>query len=138
MGVTFASVLFAVALLASGQNSTLTGTLAGQIVMEGFIDLRLRPWIRRLITRLIAVVPAVVIIAWLGEGSATRLLVASQVCLSMQLGFACWPLMRFTGDRTKMGEFANPRWLQVLGWAVTLTIIGLNVKLLADLVFAAG
>jgi manganese transport protein len=138
MGVTFASVLFAVALLASGQNSTLTGTLAGQIVMEGFINLRLRPWLRRLITRLIAVVPAVAVIAWFGEGSATRLLVASQVCLSMQLGFACWPLMRFTGDRTKMGEFANARWLQLLGWFVTLLIIGLNLKLLVDLFISAG
>ena len=82
--------------------------------------------------------PAVGVIAWFGEGSATRLLVASQVCLSMQLGFACWPLMRFTGDRTKMGEFANARWLQLLGWGVTLLIIGLNLKLLVDLFIAAG
>jgi manganese transport protein len=96
LGVTFASGLFAVALLASGQNSTLTGTLAGQIVMEGFIKLRLRPWLRRLITRAIAIVPAVAVIGLQGESKTTELLLASQVCLSLQLGFACWPLMRFT------------------------------------------
>ncbi len=133
MGVTFASVLFAVALLASGQNSTLTGTLAGQIVMEGFLNLRLRPWLRRLITRAIAVVPAVVVIGYFGESKSTELLVASQVCLSMQLGFACWPLMRFTGERAKMGEFVNPWWIKVLGWGTTLLIIGLNLKLLWDI-----
>jgi manganese transport protein len=132
LGVTFASVLFAVALLASGQNSTLTGTLAGQIVMEGFLDIRLRPWLRRLITRAIAIVPAVVVIGIFGEGKSTELLVASQVCLSMQLGFACWPLMRFTGERTKMGEFVNPWWIKLLGWTSTLLIIGLNIKLLLD------
>jgi manganese transport protein len=127
--------MFAIALLASGQNSTLTGTLAGQIVMEGFVEIRLRPWLRRLITRAIAIVPAVVVIGWFGEGKTTQLLVASQVCLSMQLGFACWPLMRFTGERAKMGEFVNPWWIQLLGWATTLTIIALNLKLLLD---AAG
>src|SRR5712675_2847599 len=108
MGVGVASILFAVALLASGQNSTLTGTLAGQIVMEGFINIRLRPWLRRLITRAFAIVPAVVVIGIFGESKSTELLVASQVCLSMQLGFACWPLMRFTGEKSKMGEFVNP------------------------------
>jgi len=138
LGVTFASVLFAVALLASGQNSTLTGTLAGQIVMEGFIDLRIRPWLRRIITRAIAVVPAVVVIGIYGEGKSTALIVASQVCLSMQLGFACWPLMRFTGERAKMGEFVNPLWINVLGWAVTLAIIALNVKLLLDIAGLTG
>jgi len=132
LGVTFASTLFALALLASGQNSTLTGTLAGQIVMEGFLNIRLRPWVRRLITRGIAIVPAVVVIGIYGEARSTQLLVASQVCLSMQLGFACWPLMRFTGDRAKMGEFVNPWWIKVLGWSVTLVIILLNVKLLLD------
>jgi manganese transport protein len=132
LGVTFASVLFAVALLASGQNSTLTGTLAGQIVMEGFLDIRLRPWVRRLITRAIAIVPAVVVIGLFGESKSTELLVASQVCLSMQLGFACWPLMRFTGERAKMGEFVNPRWIALAGWSCTLVIIVLNVKLLWD------
>ena len=132
LGVTFASTIFALALLASGQNSTLTGTLAGQIVMEGFLNIRLRPWVRRLITRGIAIVPAVVVIGIYGEAKSTQLLVASQVCLSMQLGFACWPLMRFTGDRTKMGEFVNPTWIKLLGWGITLVIITLNVKLLLD------
>ncbi|MDI1319686.1 MAG: Nramp family divalent metal transporter [bacterium] len=138
MGVTFASTLFAVALLASGQNSTLTGTLAGQIVMEGFLNIRLRPWLRRLITRAIALVPALVVIGIYGEHKATALLVASQVCLSMQLGFACWPLMRFTGERAKMGEFVNPWWIKLLGWTVTLVIIGLNVKLLLDFAGLTG
>jgi manganese transport protein len=133
LGVTFAGTLFAVALLASGQNATLTGTLAGQIVMEGFINLRLQPWLRRLITRLLAVIPAVIVIGLFGEGQTTRLLLASQVCLSLQLGFACWPLLRFTGDRRKMGEFVNPPWLQMLGWLVTFLIIVLNAKLLLDL-----
>lgn len=130
LGVKFAAVLFAVALLASGQNSTLTGTLAGQIVMEGFLNIRLRPWLRRLITRAIAIVPAVIVLAIFGEGKSTSLLVASQVCLSLQLGFACWPLMRFTSEKAKMGEFVNPPWIKVAGWSVTLLIIGLNVKLL--------
>jgi manganese transport protein len=132
LGVKFAAALFAVALLASGQNSTLTGTLAGQIVMEGFLNIRLRPWLRRLITRAIAIVPAVLVIGIFGEGKTTALLVASQVCLSMQLGFACWPLMRFTGEQAKMGEFVNPLWIKLLGWGVTLIIIALNVKLLWD------
>ena len=133
LGVAGASTLFAIALLASGQNSTLTGTLAGQIVMEGFLDLRLRPWLRRLITRAIAIVPAVCVIGIWGEGKTTDLLVASQVMLSMQLGFAVWPLLRFTGDRAKMGEFANPVWIAVLGWTCAAIIITLNVKLLLDL-----
>jgi manganese transport protein len=133
LGVTFASTLFAVALLASGQNSTLTGTLAGQIVMEGFLNIRLRPWLRRIITRGVAIVPAVVVIGVFGESKSTALLVASQVCLSMQLGFACWPLMRFTSDRAKMGEFVNPLWIKVAGWTITLVIIVLNVKLLVDI-----
>ncbi|MFA6546735.1 MAG: Nramp family divalent metal transporter [Limisphaerales bacterium] len=132
LGVTTASVLFAVALLASGQNSTLTGTLAGQIVMEGFINLRLRPWLRRLITRLIAIVPAVVCIAIYGEGSTGRLLVLSQVILSLQLPFAVVPLVLFTGDRRKMGEFASPMWVKVLAWLTAAIIIALNVKLLWD------
>ena len=138
LGVTFAGLLFAVALLASGQNSTLTGTLAGQIVMEGFLNIRLRPWLRRLITRAIAIVPAVIVIGLFGEGKSTELLVASQVCLSMQLGFACWPLMRFTGEKTKMGEFVNPWWIKFLGWTSTLLIIGLNVKLLLDVAGITG
>jgi manganese transport protein len=132
LGVGVASTLFAVALLASGQNSTLTGTLAGQIVMEGFLNFRITPWLRRLITRAIAIVPAVCIIGFYGESKTTELLVASQVVLSMQLGFAVWPLMRFTGERKKMGEFTNPHWIKLLGWTTAIIIITLNVKLLFD------
>src|SRR5437870_3584361 len=132
LGVSFASALFAIALLASGQNSTLTGTLAGQIVMEGFLHIRLRPWLRRLITRALAIVPAVLVIGVFGESKTTQLLIASQVVLSMQLGFAVWPLMRFTGEKAKMGEFANRLWLKILGWTTAAIIIVLNVKLLFD------
>jgi manganese transport protein len=132
LGVGFASVLFAVALLASGQNSTLTGTLAGQVVMEGFLNIRLRPWLRRLITRALAIIPAVLVIGISGESKTTQLLIASQVVLSMQLGFAVWPLMRFTDERAKMGEFANRLWLKILGWTTAGIIILLNVKLLLD------
>src|SRR3989440_1431591 len=132
LGVGFASALFAVALLASGQNSTLTGTLAGQIVMEGFLNFRITPWLRRLITRLIAIIPAVLVIGIFGEGKTTELLIASQVCLSMQLGFAVWPLMRFTNEKPKMGEFANPLWIKILGWTTAGIIIVLNLKLLLD------
>ena len=132
LGVSFASVLFAVALLASGQNSTLTGTLAGQVVMEGFLNIRITPWLRRLITRGIAVIPAVLVIGLFGEGKTTQLLIVSQVVLSMQLGFAVWPLLRFTDEKAKMGEFANKRWLKILGWATAGIIIVLNVKLLFD------
>ena len=119
--------------LASGQNSTLTGTLAGQIVMEGFLNFRLKPWLRRLITRAIAIVPAVCVIGFYGEGRTGDLLVASQVVLSMQLGFAVWPLMRFTGEEAKMGEFVNPWWIKLLGWSSALLIIGLNVKFLVEM-----
>jgi manganese transport protein len=132
LGVGGASILFAVALLASGQNSTLTGTLAGQIVMEGFVNIRLRPWLRRLLTRMLAIVPAICVIGFFGESKTTQLLVASQVVLSMQLGFAVWPLMRFTGEKAKMGEFANRWWLKILGWTTAAVIIILNVKLLFD------
>lgn len=132
LGVGVASTLFALALLASGQNSTLTGTLAGQIVMEGFLNIRLAPWLRRLITRLIAVVPAVCVIGWFGESKTTDLLVWSQVILSMQLSFAVVPLLVFTGDRLKMGRFVNPPWIKVLAWTAAAIIIVLNVKLLFD------
>jgi manganese transport protein len=132
LGVGMASTLFAIALLASGQNSTLTGTLAGQIVMEGFLNFRMRPWLRRLITRLIAIVPAVAVIGYYGEQRTTDLLVASQVVLSMQLGFAVWPLLRFTGERAKMGAFVNPPIIKTLGWLSAIVIISLNVKLLFD------
>jgi manganese transport protein len=137
LGSGLASVLFAVALLASGQNSTLTGTLAGQIVMEGFVKIRLRPWVRRLITRGLAIAPAIVVIWYLGEGSATSLLVFSQVILSIQLSFAVIPLVMFTGDKRKMGEFANPRWLNLTAWAIAIVIAGLNVYLIVQTLFGA-
>ena len=130
LGVTGASTVFALALLASGQNSTLTGTLAGQIVMEGFLDIRLRPWLRRLITRAIAIVPAVIVSAIYGESGTAKLLVLSQVILSMQLSFAVIPLVQFTSDRAKMGEFVNPAWLMVLAWTVAIVIGSLNAWLL--------
>jgi manganese transport protein len=130
LGVAIAPVIFAFALLASGQNSTLTGTLAGQIIMEGFLNIRLTPWLRRLITRGLAVVPAVGIMGYYGESHATDLIVWSQVVLSMQLGFAIWPLMRFTDDKAKMGEFANRPWLRMVGWTTVAVIIVLNLWLL--------
>ena len=132
LSVPVASALFAIALLASGQNSTLTGTLAGQIVMEGFLNIRLRPWLRRLITRLIAIVPAVICTALYGESGTAKLLVLSQVILSMQLSFAVIPLVLFTSDRKKMGEFASPLWVKILAWLTAGIIILLNVKYLFD------
>jgi manganese transport protein len=130
LGIPAASTLFAVALLASGQASTLTGTLAGQIVMEGFLDLRLKPWMRRLVTRLVAVVPAVIVASIAGEQGVGKLLILSQVILSMQLGFAVVPLVRFTGDRGKMGGFANGPMLSAIAWTIAAVIVGLNVYLL--------
>src|SRR5467141_1881107 len=132
LGVVGASAVFAFALLASGQNSTLTGTLAGQIVMEGFLNIRLRPWLRRLITRVIAIIPAVIVAALFGASGTARLLLLSQVILSLQLSFAVIPLVLFTGDRRKMGEFASPRWLQMLAWVTTAIIVLLNAKYLSD------
>src|SRR6188768_995047 len=129
LGTTMASVLFAVALLCSGQNATLTGTLAGQIVMEGFMNIRLRPWLRRLITRLIAIVPAVIVVALYGEQGTGALLILSQVILSLQLPFAVFPLVRFTTDRHKMGEFTAPRWVGATAWGVAFIIAALNVWL---------
>jgi manganese transport protein len=130
LGTTMASVLFAVALLCSGQNATLTGTLAGQIVMEGFINLRLRPWLRRLVTRLIAIIPAVMVVYIYGDSGAGPLLILSQVILSLQLPFAVFPLVMFTGDPHKMGRFVNPPWVKVLAWTVAIIIGSLNVYLL--------
>ncbi|WP_018886619.1 Nramp family divalent metal transporter [Paenibacillus massiliensis] len=129
LGTTMASILFGVALLASGQNSTVTGTLAGQIVMEGFLNLRLPPWFRRLVTRLIAIIPAVIVTAIAGERGTEELLVLSQVVLSLQLPFAIIPLIRFTSDRSKMGEFVNRRWENILAWIIAAVIITLNVIL---------
>jgi manganese transport protein len=125
-----ASTMFALALLASGQNSTLTGTLAGQIVMEGFLNIRIRPWLRRLITRAIAIIPAAIVAVIYGESGTAKLLVLSQVILSMQLSFAVFPLVRFTSDRIKMREFVNPTWLKALAYMVALVIAGLNIWLL--------
>lgn len=133
LGAGAASVVFAVALLASGQNSTVTGTLAGQIVAEGFLDLKLPVWLRRLATRLLAIVPAVIVVGWLGDGGATKLLVLSQVILSLQLPFAIVPLVAFTSDRAVMGDFASPRWLTFAAWCVAAVVIGLNATLLVGL-----
>jgi len=130
LGVTGASAVFAFALLASGQNSTLTGTLAGQIVMEGFLNIRIRPWLRRLITRLIAIVPAALTAILFGEHGTAQLLILSQVILSLQLSFAVFPLVMFTSDRLKMGEFVNPRWLKILAYIVAVFIAALNTWLL--------
>jgi manganese transport protein len=130
LGAAGASTVFALALLASGQNSTLTGTLAGQIVMEGFLEIRMRPWVRRLITRSIAIIPAAIVSMLYGASGTARLLVFSQVILSLQLSFAVFPLVRFTSDRQKMGEFANPLWLKALAYLVALVIASLNVWLL--------
>jgi manganese transport protein len=127
-----ASAAFAVALLASGQNSTLTGTLAGQIVMEGFLNIRLRPWLRRLITRMIAIVPAIFVAIFYGEGGTAKLLILSQVILSLQLSFAVVPLVMFTSDRAKMGTFVNPGWLKLIAWSTAFVIAALNTWLLVQ------
>jgi manganese transport protein len=134
LGVGVASIVFALALLASGQNSTLTGTLAGQIVMEGFLNLRIRPWLRRLITRAIAIVPAAITAILYGESGTAKLLILSQVILSLQLSFAVFPLVMFTSDPHKMGSFVNPRWLKVLAYVVATVIASLNAWLLVQTV----
>jgi len=135
LGTTLASIFFGIALLASGQNSTVTGTLAGQIVMEGFLNIRLKPWVRRLITRLIAIIPALIISILYGERGTADLLVFSQVILSMQLSFAVVPLVMFTGNKTKMGQFVNKPWLKVLAWTISGIIIVLNLYLLKETIF---
>ena len=135
LGVAGASAVFAFALLASGQNSTLTGTLAGQIVMEGFLNIRIRPWLRRLITRLIAIVPAALTAIFFGESGTAKLLILSQVILSVQLSFAVFPLVRFTSDRLKMGEFVNPPWLKALAYLVAALIALFNAWLLVQTFF---
>ncbi len=135
LGASLAGVAFALALFASGQNSTVTATLAGQIVMEGFINLRVAPWLRRMITRLVAVVPAVVAAGLYGESGTAQLLILSQVVLSLQLPFAVVPLVMFTSSRRLMGPFANPRWLSLLAWITAVVIIGLNLKMLSDVIW---
>jgi manganese transport protein len=134
LGVGGASTVFALALLASGQNSTLTGTLAGQVIMEGFLNIRLRPWLRRLITRGLAIIPAIIVTAYWGTTGTAKLLVLSQVVLSMQLSFAVIPLVMFTSDRRKMGEFVNPRWLRALAWITAAFIACANAWLLMQTV----
>src|SRR5215469_6704469 len=138
LGVGAASTLFAIALLASGQNSTLTGTLAGQVVMEGFLDLRLRPVIRRLITRLIAILPAVVVTASMGESGTAQLLILSQVILSLQLSFAVVPLVMFTNDKMKMGELVNSVSLKIAGWFMAGAIALLNAYLIWQVISGPG
>jgi manganese transport protein len=128
-GTEWASILFGVALVAAGQSSTITGTLAGQVVMEGYLNLRIAPWLRRLITRLIAIIPAYVVILIYGEGKTGELLVFSQVVLSLQLGFAVIPLIHFTSDKQKMGVFAIKPWVKIAAWTIAFIIVSLNVKL---------
>jgi manganese transport protein len=135
LGTGLASIVFAVALLASGQNSTLTGTLAGQVIMEGFLNIKLKPWLRRLITRLIAVIPAFLVALWYGEKGTANLLVLSQVILSMQLSFAVIPLVLFTNSKTKMGEFANKTGMKIMAWGISLAIIVFNLYLLIQTFF---
>jgi manganese transport protein len=135
LGTSAAGILFAVALLCSGQNATLTGTLAGQIVMEGFVNIRLRPWLRRLITRLVAIIPAIIVVSLYGERGTGALLILSQVILSLQLPFAVFPLVSFTSNTHKMGVFVAPRWIQVLAWTIAVIIAGLNVWLLYQTFF---
>jgi manganese transport protein len=130
VGAAGASTLFAVALLASGQNSSITGTLAGQVVMEGFIHLKVSPWLRRMITRSLAIIPTIIVVAVTGEEGTEKLLILSQVILSLQLSFAVVPLVLFTGNKKIMGEFVNARWLKVLAWFVAVLIAGLNGWLL--------
>ena len=137
LGTRMASALFAIALLCSGQNATLTGTLAGQIVMEGFINLRLRPWLRRLITRLLAVIPAIFVVYWFGERGTGPLIILSQVILSLQLPFAVFPLVMFASDRHKMGAFVLPRATQALAWVVAVAIALLNAWLLVQLILSS-
>ncbi|MCM3800375.1 Nramp family divalent metal transporter [Caldifermentibacillus hisashii] len=137
LGIGIASTLFAVALLASGQNSTITGTLTGQIVMEGFIHLRISPWLRRLITRFIAVIPAFIVTWIAGEKGTGDLLLWSQVILSLQLPFAIVPLVLFTSNKEKMGEFVNSKWVTILAWIVTVIIIVLNI-FLVGYIFVTG
>jgi manganese transport protein len=132
LGSSVAPYAFALALLCAGQSSTVTGTLAGQITMEGFLQFRMRPWLRRLITRLMAIAPAAIVILTVGDRGVYKLLIASQVVLSVQLSFAVVPLVKFTSSKRKMGPFVNPRWLQAVAWGVTVAIIGLNAVLVFD------
>jgi len=137
LGSTVAPTLFAVALLCCGLNSTITATLSGQIVMEGFLNFRVAPWLRRLVTRVIAILPAVVVTIYAGEKATGQLLILSQVVLSLQLPFAVVPLVLFTASRTKMGPYVAPRWLTLLAAAIAAAIIVLNAKLVFDFLSGA-
>ena len=134
LGAPLASILFAIALLASGQNATLTGTMAGQIVMEGFLNIRLRPWVRRLLTRLVAIIPAVIVASLYGAKGIGSLLILSQVILSVQLSFAVVPLILFTSDKAKVGSYVNPGWLRITSWGVAIIIMSLNGFLLYQII----
>jgi NRAMP (natural resistance-associated macrophage protein) metal ion transporters len=138
LGTTVASALFAIALICSGQSSTLTGTLAGQIVMEGFLNFRMRPWLRRMITRSVAITPAAIAVYLYGQRGTFDLLILSQVILSMQLPFAVIPLIHFTSDRRRMGSFANKKWIAALAWAMAAIIVGLNIRLYAQWISSTG
>jgi len=138
VGAAGASTLFAVALLASGQNSSITGTLAGQVVMEGFVHLKVAPWLRRMITRLLAIIPTVIVVAVTGEAGTEKLLILSQVILSLQLSFAVVPLVIFTGNRRWMGEFVNGPWMQRLAWATAIAIAAMNGWLLVQMAMGRG
>ncbi|MDO1581213.1 Nramp family divalent metal transporter [Rhizobium oryzicola] len=137
LGSTLAPVLFGIALLCSGLNSTTTATLAGQIVMEGFVRLKVKPWVRRLITRALAIIPAALVTLWYGEKGTAELLILSQVVLSLQLPFAIFPLVLFTASRRKMGELVSPRWVSALAIIIALIISALNVKLVIDVLSGA-
>lgn len=137
LGLAIAPTLFGIALLCCGINSTITATLAGQIVMEGFLDIKLPPWLRRLVTRAIAIVPAAIVTIWYGDSGTARLLILTQVVLSLQLSFAVFPLIMFTSSKAKMGELVAPLWLVAFAWAIGLVIAGLNIKLLFDFLTGA-
>ncbi len=137
LGASIAPILFAIALLCCGLSSTVTATMAGQAVMEGFLRMRLPPWLRRLVTRGIAIVPAAIVTILSGEGGAAKLLIFSQVVLSLQLSFAVIPLVMFTADRRKMGTFVSPLWMTILAWLIAAIIVVLNVKLVVDFALSA-
>jgi manganese transport protein len=134
LGLAIAPTLFGIALLCCGLNSTVTATLAGQIVMEGFLNIQLAPWLRRLITRAIAIIPAAAVTIWFGESGTAQLLILTQVVLSLQLSFAVFPLVMFTADKTKMGALVAPLWLVMFSVFIAVVIAALNIKLLYDFV----
>jgi manganese transport protein len=136
LGNKYAPAFFAIALIAAGQSSTLTGTLSGQIVMEGYLNLRIQPWLRRLITRLVAIIPALLTVYFFGEEATGQLLILSQVILSLQLGFAIIPLIHFTSDKKQMGEFVNKKWLSITAWIIAITIVSLNIKLVFETIWS--